>query len=60
MPEVPEIFGIGSGGQVRQGVRAGLRREVPHGLPPALQDRDPVRHHLSDRLRTRWGRTGVE
>ena len=50
VPAVPALLRDGADDEVRAAVQPDLRREVQHGVHPALQDDAALPHDLPDRL----------
>ena len=50
VPAMPALLRDGADDQVRAAVQPDLRREVQHGVHPALQDDAALPHDLPDRV----------
>ena len=59
VPAVPAVLRDGADDQVRAAVQPDLRREVQHGVHPALQDDAALPHDLPDRLQQPGLRTAL-
>ena len=59
VPAMPALLRDGADHQVRAAVQPDLRREVQHGVHPALQDEPALPHDLPDRVQQPGLRTAL-